>query len=163
TTMATRLAAALDLPRIELDAINWQPGWRALSRLDPDEFRRRVDTATAGERWVLDGNYSAARELVWGRGTHLVWLDYARRVVMARVIRRSLPRVFRGAELWAGNRESWRSLLRPSHPIAWAWTTWRKRRQEFEQLIAEGRYAQLEVLRLRRPGEAENVLERLQG
>ena len=29
TTLARRIAALLMLPHIELDAINWQPGWRA--------------------------------------------------------------------------------------------------------------------------------------
>ena len=40
--MAKALSRALDLPRIELDAINWQPGWRDISIQDPDEFYRRV-------------------------------------------------------------------------------------------------------------------------
>src|SRR5271166_4159614 len=41
TTLARAVAARLALPHIELDAINWQPGWRDLTRHDPDEFVRR--------------------------------------------------------------------------------------------------------------------------
>ena len=55
TTLARRIAALLMLPHIELDAINWQPGWRDLTRHDPEEFVRRVDEATQAAAWVVDG------------------------------------------------------------------------------------------------------------
>jgi hypothetical protein len=78
TTLARRIAALLELPQIELDAVNWQSGWRDLTRLDPEEFVRRVTEAIAAEAWVVDGNYGPVRDLVWQRATHLVWLDYER-------------------------------------------------------------------------------------
>src|SRR5437867_235793 len=87
TTLARRLAAALSLPLVELDRINWQPGWRGLNTDDPAEFVRQVEAATAGEAWVTDGNYSDVRTYLWTRATHLIWLDYERRVIMFRVIR----------------------------------------------------------------------------
>jgi adenylate kinase family enzyme len=161
TTLAKALAAELALPYIELDALNWQAGWRDLVRNDPDEFVRRVTLAVAVDAWVVDGNYSLVREFIWRRATHLVWLDYDRAVVMYRVIRRSLVRAMLRTELWAGKRERWLHMLRPSHPIRWAWSTWRLRRREFEQCIGQRDYADLVVLRLRRPGEAEKLLGQL--
>ena len=89
-TLARTIAARLALPHIELDAINWQAGWRDLTRHDPAEFVRRVTEAIQADRWVVDGNYGPVRDIVWTRATHLVWLDYPRPVIMARVIRRSL-------------------------------------------------------------------------
>src|SRR5689334_2254401 len=90
TTLARRIADQLSIPYIELDAINWQPGWRALNEDDPAELRRRVDQATDRSAWVLDGNYgSSLGTLVPSKASHLVWLDYDRPIVMARVIRRS--------------------------------------------------------------------------
>ena len=85
TTLARALAAQLALPYVELDAVNWQAGWRDLSRNDPDEFVRRVTLAVAADAWVVDGNYGLVRDFVWRRATHLVWLDYERRIVMYRV------------------------------------------------------------------------------
>ena len=161
TTLAKALAAQLALPYIELDALNWQAGWRDLVRNDPDEFVRRVALAVAADAWVVDGNYGLVREFVWRRATHLVWLDYDRAVVMYRVIRRSLVRAMLRTELWAGNRERWLHMLRPSHPIRWAWSTWRRRRREFEERIGQRDYADLVVLRLRRPREAEKLLRQL--
>ena len=124
TTLASRIAVMLELPHIELDAINWQSGWRDLTRHDPEEFIRRVAEAIEAEAWVLDGNYSRVRDSVWRRATHLVWLDYERPVIMARVISRTFFRAVLRTELWAGNRERWRHILRPSHSIRWAWNTW---------------------------------------
>jgi len=66
--------------------------WRDLTRHDPEEFVRRVTEAIRAEDWVVDGNYGPVRERVWRRATHLIWLDYERAVIMARVISRSFFR-----------------------------------------------------------------------
>ena len=161
TTLARRIAAQLQLPHIELDAINWQSEWRDLTRHDPDEFVRRVTEAIEAEAWVVDGNYGPVRERVWRRATHLVWLDYGRAVIMARVISRSLLRALLRTELWAGNRERWRHMLHPSHPIRWAWSTWDRRRRETAERLAHADFAHLEVLRLRRPKEVPRALDLL--
>ena len=57
TTFAARLAKALDAEFVDLDALNWEPGWTALNESDPDELERRFRAATAGERWVASGSY----------------------------------------------------------------------------------------------------------
>jgi len=161
TTLAKALAAQLGLAFIEMDALNWQTGWRDLSRTDREEFVRRVTLAIAPDAWVLDSAYGLVRDLVWRRATHLIWLDYERRVIMYRVICRSLVRAALRTELWAGNRERWSHILRPSHPIRWAWSTWDRRRKDFEERIERQDYAHLVVLRLRRPREAARLLRQL--
>jgi adenylate kinase family enzyme len=163
TTLATQLAARFDIPRIELDALNWDPGWRNMSIEAPETFIRRVALAVAAPDWVLDGNYSLVRPLVWPRATHLIWLDYDRPVVMARVIRRSLRRAWTRDELWNGNRERWTNMWHPSHPISWAWRHWRGRRAQIEGALESGEYDHLQVIRLRRPAEASGVVAWLIG
>jgi adenylate kinase family enzyme len=163
TTLARRIAALLELPHIELDAINWQSGWRDLTRHDPEEFVRRVAEAIEAHAWVVDGSYGPVRDRVWQRATHLVWLDYERPVIMARVICRSLLRAVLRTELWAGNRERWRHLLRPSHPIRWAWSTWDRRRRETAERLAQREYAHLVALRLHRPTEVQRAVDLLAG
>jgi adenylate kinase family enzyme len=161
TTLAKVLATQLAFPHIELDALNWRAGWRDLSRADPDEFVRRVTFAVAVDAWVLDGGYGLVRDLVWRRATHLVSLDYERPVVMYRVICRSLVRALLRTEMWAGNRERWLHMLRPSHPIRWAWSTWHRRRREFEERLGRKDCAHLVVLRLRRPPDAKELLRQV--
>ena len=165
TTLARTIATRLALPHIELDAINWQAGWRDLVRHDLPEFVRRVTEAAAADQWVADGNYGPVRDVLWRRATHLVWLDYERPVIMRRVIARSLCRVVTRTELWpgTGNRERWWYLLQASHPIRWAWDTWLRRRIETEERLAHPEVAHLLVFRLRHPREANGILAMLTG
>ena len=163
TTFAREIARRLDMPHIELDAINWQPGWRDLQRHDPAEFVRRVTEAVQPEAWVADGNYGIVHDTLWPRATHLVWLDYERPVIMVRVIARSFRRVVLRNEIWAGtgNIERWHSLMSPSHPIRWAWSTWSRLRRETGERLRRPEFSQLVVLRLRRPREARAAMELL--
>ncbi len=48
TTFARSMAVRLGLPHIELDAINWQPGWHDLARHDAALFLSRVTEAIRG-------------------------------------------------------------------------------------------------------------------
>jgi hypothetical protein len=58
----------------------------------------------------------------------------------------------RRRELWNGNRETWRDLLRPDHPIRWAWPQAGPRRR----LIAERaeRFPDVTVVRPRTARQA---------
>lgn len=161
TTFAMQFAQRTGCKRIELDAINWQPGWRDLQTHDPDEFKRRTAEAAAAETWVCDGNYTIVRPYVLPRATHLVWLDYSRGLIMRRVIWRSISRAVTRKELYNGNRENAANWLNKDHPVRWAWDTFRRRRAEYEALLATPEYAHLMTFRVRHPGEAEDVLEKL--
>lgn len=163
STFAGKLAAACDLARVELDALNWAPDWTSLSLDEPARFERLVDEATAGERWVTDGNYRLAMQRTLPKATHLVWLDYPKSLIMARVIRRSFLRAIDRRELWpgTGNREDFRKWLDKEHPIRWAWDTHARRRAQYEMLFAEPRLAAVEKHRLRAPREAERLIARL--
>jgi adenylate kinase family enzyme len=163
STFGRRLADACDLERIELDALNWGPGWTNRSADEPALFERLVAEAIAGDRWVTDGNYRLAMQRTLPKATHLVWLDYPRRVIMPRVIRRSFLRAWDGEELWpgTGNREDFRRWLDKDHPIRWAWDTFERRRKQYETLFAEPRLAAIEKHRLRQPREAQPLIERL--
>jgi adenylate kinase family enzyme len=103
STLAPALSRRLGLPHIELDALNWQPGWRALSIAEPEAWSRVVADAVDRESWITDGNYSSgAQPHILPRATDVIWLDYSRRVIMARVLRRSFLRAISGRELWPG-------------------------------------------------------------
>ncbi|HET6969602.1 MAG TPA: hypothetical protein VFH92_00635 [Phenylobacterium sp.] len=163
TTFARTLAAALGARHIDLDAINWQAAWYDLNRNEPEEFRRRVGEAVAGDAWVACGNYSIARPLIVARATHIVWLDYPKWIVMSRVFRRSFARAWSGDELWpgTGNRETFRDWLGKEHPIRWAWDTYALRREKNAAEFADPALAHIERIRLRHPREAGPLIGRL--
>jgi adenylate kinase family enzyme len=78
TRLGRMLAERLGVPFVELDAIFHQAGWQPLP---PEEFRARVEAAAAGDGWVIDGNYSTVRDLVWARADTVVWFDLPRLTV----------------------------------------------------------------------------------
>jgi adenylate kinase family enzyme len=121
STLARELAALLGVPQVELDGVFHQPGWAPLAE---DEFQRVVAAAVAEDGWVIDGNYSAVRTLVWARADTVVWLDLPRRTVMRQVVWRTLRRAVTRQELWNGNREPLRNFLTwapEESVISWAW------------------------------------------
>jgi adenylate kinase family enzyme len=162
STLARALAGALDAEFLELDSVFHQPGWVPLPR---EEFRRRVAAAVAGERWVIDGNYtSQVKDLVWACADTVVWLDLPQRTVMRRIIWRSFRRAAARTELWNGNRERWRnffSLDKEESVIAWAWQTHAATRAKLEAAMADPGHSRLEFVRLTSPRAVRRFLQGL--
>lgn len=159
TTLSAAMALKLQFTHAELDEFHWEAGW---TEADPEVFRARVDAFTAGPQWVVCGNYAGVRDVVWGRATDIVWLDYPLRIVLTRLIRRSVARSLRGHRLWNGNRETlWNSLVRPDSLLMWALKTHRRYHREYAVLMDSGDFPQLRITRLRHPREATAFLETL--
>jgi adenylate kinase family enzyme len=158
TTFAAALAAQLQAPHIELDALYWRADWVPAPTA---AFRDAVATAVARERWVSDGNYGTVRDLVWARATAVVWLDYPFATVLRRALYRTARRVLLREELYSGNRETLsKALLSRDSILWWVVTTWRRRRRELPALLAEPAFAHLEVVALADPHEAAAFLRR---
>jgi adenylate kinase family enzyme len=155
TTFARQISQRLSIPHIELDYLYWEPNWVAVSA---DIFRARLAQALSGNSWVVDGNYSQVRDIIWDRCDTVIWLDYGLLVVMNRVIRRTLHRVITQQEVCHGNRETWKTTFSKDSIILWALNTYHKRRQEFPQLLAKPEYSHLIKIHLQSPKAAENWL-----
>jgi adenylate kinase family enzyme len=152
TTVARALADRLGLIHVELDALSWGPKW---TERPDDEFRAAVVAAASGDRWVIDGNYSKCRDLVWARADSVVWLDYSFPRVFWRLLRRTFRRALRREELWHGNRESLRrSFLSCDSILLWAIKTHRRRQRNYPAILARPEYRHLRVVRLRSPRAA---------
>lgn len=159
TTLARQLAGVLGAPHVELDGIHWMSGWR---ERPVEEVRRMAVEAAGAERWVMDGNYSAVRDIVWGRATAVVWLNYPFRAVLWRALTRTTRRVITQEELFSGNREGFRqSFLSRDSIILWAITSYRRVRREYRRILDGGDYPHLRVIELRGPGEAEALIAAL--
>jgi adenylate kinase family enzyme len=160
STLARELSRRLSLPWLELDSIHHQADW---TPIEPERFHEAVAAHVAGERWVVDGNYSShgIAQRVWERADTIVWLDLPRALVTARVIGRSFKRVITGEELWNGNRESLVNLLHPDphlNIIAWAWTRHAAVRERFERLARDGTWDDIRVHRLRGRAQVSHFL-----
>ena len=159
TTLASELARKLDLTHIELDAYRHGPNW---TETPDDIFRRKISDSLTGRDWVVDGNYSVARDIVWTRATTVVWLDYSFHVAFSRLFRRTMSRYVKRTELWNGNREDLKGVLFARDSLfVWAFRRHWSRRKSYPLAFAQPEYAHLEVLRFRSPRAASQWLNSL--
>jgi shikimate kinase len=154
TTVGRALAARLDAPFVELDALVHGPGW---IETGDDELRRQLEPVLAGPAWVVDGSYSSKLgTLVLDRADTVVWLDLPIRVWLPRLVWRTTRRIVRREELWNGNRESLRGALWGRKSLfAWAFRAHFRRRRSYPRTLAD-----YDVVRLRTPEEVRSWLQR---
>jgi len=160
TTFARALARRLGVPHRELDEVFWGPGW---VKKDPEVargiLREFLDGAPRG--WVVDGNWNDVRQGLADDVDAVVWLDYPRPLVMARVVRRTLARAVLRRPIYHGNTESLASLLRTDpeeNIVLWSWTEHAAYRERYRRLAATGT---VPVVRLRTPRAARRWLAAL--
>jgi adenylate kinase family enzyme len=120
SVFAAEVARRLDLPYVELDAIHWSsPNWEEPTA---EEFRAAVCQAMEARPggWVIDGNYEGKLgNTVLREADTIVWLDLPLGLKLRRLWRRTMVRIHGGAELWGGNRESWRSAVWSRDSLFW--------------------------------------------
>ena len=150
TTLARSIAARHGLPFTDLDDVFWHPGWR---RAALEEFRHDVDRLTVQSTWVLAGNYSSARDLIWPRADTLIWLDLPLPLTLWRTTRRVMRQARTGESICNGNRQSIAALFFGRDPLLWysVKAAWRYRRS-WPALLAAPEHVHLKVIRLRSAG-----------
>jgi adenylate kinase family enzyme len=87
STLATKLAAKLDLPLHYLDLHHWERGWHHRDAAQTrDSIRAICETAT----WVMDGNFAESFDLRMAWADTLIWLDYPRATCIRRILMRTI-------------------------------------------------------------------------
>ena len=158
TTVAAELAHTLGVPT-----------WSSTpSSISPDGPRSRprhsvapVRGAVSPPAWVVDGNYSAVRDLVRARADTVVFLDYPLHVVLTRLVPRTVMRTVRRTELWNGNREPMSNLwsIRPERSIiAWSITRHSPLRRRYVEAMVDPQWSHLAFVRLCSPSEVARFL-----
>ncbi|MCY7320602.1 MAG: adenylate kinase [Phormidesmis sp. CAN_BIN36] len=146
TTLARQISQRLAIPHVELDALHWEPNW---TEAPIDVFRSRVEKALSGDAWVVDGNYSKIRPVVWSRADTIVWLDYPFSVVMRRILQRTIRRVVLQEDCCNGNRETFqKAFLSRDSIIVWVVKTYQKNRRQYSTLFQQPEFAHLKKVRL---------------
>ncbi|MBT3283869.1 AAA family ATPase [Candidatus Bathyarchaeota archaeon] len=142
TTVARAIADKLGIRHIELDAINWQPGWTELPK---DQFYERVREETKHGDWTIDGNYSAVRDIIWDRVDTIVWLDMPFIPVFLRIVWRTIRRILTQEELWNTNTEKLDALVGKYGMPLWVIQTHEKRRKEYPPLLANPKLSHVDI------------------
>ena len=88
------------------------------------------------KRWIIDGNYSKLREIIWPRVDTFIWLDYPLTVILFRLLKRSIRRTVTQEVLWNDNRETLKDVFFSKDSLLlWALSRFRRRRIEYRQIF----------------------------
>ncbi len=159
TTLAKNLAHALGVKHIELDSIHWLPDW--VERPN-DEFRNLVEKEVAADLWVLDGNYSKTRDIVWTRATAIVWLNYSFPLVAYQALRRTAQRIFTREILYSQNHETFKQAFMSRDSILlWVLTTFHRLRRDYPLLLQEVSGSEVKVFVFQNPKKTKEFLKRI--
>lgn len=164
SSLAARLPEALAVPCVELDALNWKPGWVGLNDHDPDEFRRRIRHATAGDGWVVAGSYTAfSQQLIWPRLHTVIWLDLPLGLLVWRMVHRSWRRWRTSELLWGTNYEAfWPQFMvwrREQSLLWWIVTQHRRKRRQMLGYVSDPRWRHITFVRLGSPRQVRAFLD----
>ena len=142
---------------MELDALHWDPNWTEA----PDEvFRERVVEAVRLESWVVAGNYSVVRDLLWPKATAIVWLDYPFRLVAWRLFLRTMKRGITREELWNGNRESlYGHFFTTDSLFLWLLKSYWRRKKTVPAALVELQHRHLKIVRFQSASAANRWMK----
>ncbi len=165
STVADEISRRLGVDVIELDDLMHGPNW---TPTPTPEFRAKVAAAieeaegpSGDSGWAIPGNYRQVADMVQRRADTIVWLDFPRRVVMRRLVGRSLRRLVTRAEVCNGNRESWRNLFSRDaerNVVLWSWQHHDQYRDIYEGYANGDFWAGADVHRLRRQSDVDALL-----
>ncbi len=133
TTLAQQLGEPLQTSVYDLDEFYWLPNWQPRS---VEKFEQKVSEIVNSEDWLISGNYSAVRAVIWAAADVIIWLDYPFSLTLWRLLKRSWQRLVTKAMICNGNHETWRRILSPQHSIIiWLFKSYWRRWSEYRMLL----------------------------
>lgn len=159
STFSRKLANRIKADYVELDAVYWGPNW---SEPKDDDLFLKLDTALAGENWVLDGNYSRTVPIKWKRVQTVIWLDTPFLTTLMQALGRAINRAWTKQEIWegTGNCESFRkSFFSRDSILLWTLTSYYPLRKRYIETMRLQKYEHLNFVHLRSRKEANAFLQ----
>ena len=146
STLAQQISKNLAIQHVEFDAYRHGPNWRQTPDL---QFRLDINEALSETNWVADGNYNIVRDIVWGKATQIIWLDYCISLVLWRLLKRTLKRGLLRQKLWNGNRENiLQHFFTRDSLFLWALETHWSMKAEIQEALKQPEYSHIQVTRL---------------
>ena len=161
STLAKQLADKFDYDFIELDALNWEPNWTPAPQ---EVFKERVDNATQAPNWIVAGNYSKVRPIIWPKAELIIWLDYSLWRIFWQLIRRTFTRWWTHEHLWGTNYENlWVhfKLWSEESLFHWLFKTYWRRKREYPALLAMPEHLHLKLIHFKHPKETDEWMKNL--
>jgi len=157
STFGRTLAAKIDAPFIEMDAVFWGPNW---TKPSDDEFFRNLEAELTSASWVLDGNYSRSTPIKWKQVDMVIWLDYRFSRTLYQSISRAVSRAYTKTELWpgSGNYETFRGMFSSDSIILWCLRHYASNRIKYRKIMSDPKFSHIQFVHLRSPKEAREYL-----
>lgn len=158
TTLGKKLAAIKQAKPIDLDDLNWLPGWKNCST---EDLLKKIEKEIWGEdRWIISGNYRNTHPLTMPQATCVIWLDFPLRIILWRMVKRTLTRIITKEEVCNGNYETiYGAFLDEENLFSYTINTYKDRKKQF--LMLGEQYPHLEIIRLQSPKELTQFLNSL--
>jgi adenylate kinase family enzyme len=156
TTFARRLSERTGIPWYSVDDLTFEPNWVTV----PDEVqRRRITDICARPEWILDTAYGKWIDVPLQNVELIVGLDYPRWFSLARLMRRTLARMFDKRPICNGNTETFKTSFSRESIILWHFKSFDRKRARMLQWEGQGRPT---IVRFRSAREAQKWLTALQ-
>ena len=85
STLCNILSKELNLPAIHLDAINYEPNWVEIDKVERDKI---IATKSSRDKWIIDGNYNKTLKERFKKADLIIWLDYSTFMQLKGVLKR---------------------------------------------------------------------------
>ena len=72
STLCNILSKELNLPAIHLDAINYEPNWVEIDKVERDKI---ISTKSSRDKWIIDGNYNKTLKERFKKADLIIWLE----------------------------------------------------------------------------------------
>ena len=142
---------SLSIPLIDLDSINWLPGWEMRSH---EELREIVAEKTLKESWVISGNYFKLRQITWNNADAVIWLDYSFRICLWRCLKRAFKSICTKNNVCGENTETLLRLF-SRNSVLFYLTKYRELKKRYMNLMQSIDYQHLSFTRLSSPKKTE--------
>lgn len=132
TTLGRHLAQNLDYPMTDLDDLYWLPNW---VKRPKEEFAALIEEATQPDQWIICGNQSSYRHLIWPKADTIIWLDLPLPLLFFRTLRRALRNIRHKTTFCNGNRESFSRLFSRYSVLSYVIKGYFKHQRDYCQAI----------------------------
>ena len=159
TYLAKIISEKFSIPYTDIDDLYWLPGW---TRRPKDELYELARQAVSDQKWVLSGNNSGIRSMIFANADTVIWMDIPFRICLWRCFKRAIGNLVNHDELCNGNYESLGRLFFSRYSILlWLVTTYAKRKKTCLEIMRNPEYKHINFIRLRNDHEVAEFVRSL--
>lgn len=132
TTLGRHLAENLGYPITDLDELHWLPNWVERPR---EEFTLLIEKTVSTPTWIICGNYSKFRHLIWPKVDTIIWIDPPLFTLLRRVLTRSIKRMIDKKPMCNGNYETLGRLFCKKSIVIYLLKNYYRHRRSFSEAM----------------------------